>query len=348
MNDKIALAHTFYSVMNMRRNKYLQVYFFILILLFFVRPQTFGQDSQTSLEPNTIFIGQHAILSFEITYPDGSILLGGIPEEGIHQHIEILHHGAFDTISPPGSQSITLRRSIRITSWEEGFHAIPPIVFTAISGSDTLMIQTDPLLLEVMEFSIEEHTDLKDIRSILSVPLTWADLKYYIIGALLLIALIYLIIRYFRRPKKQPEPASVWHKPEVPAHVAALGSLETLKAKELWQKGKIKQYHIELTDIIRHYLEKRFHTAALEMTTAEIMLAMNSKDLTDDEKEILKAMLELADLVKFARYTADAPENESSMDMAFQFVNQTKMIENPIKETEGKPKNSENEKDTSQ
>jgi hypothetical protein len=43
--------------------------------------------------------------------------------------------------------------------------------------------------------------------------------------------------------------------------VAAINSLEQLKAMKLWQQGKVKEYYVALNDIERHYIEKRFQVS---------------------------------------------------------------------------------------
>lgn len=304
----------------------------ILLPVFFLLSgwQLFGQQASITLEPEKILIGEHAILSFEIEVPRHSLVEMPVFNEMLNEKIEILHYGNTDTLaSESGNDFLRIKRSMRITSWEEGFHPIAPLEFLITEGADTLYLETEALLLEVDTFSIEEHTDLKDVKPLLKAPVTIAELKYYIhyiLGFILLVVIIWLLIRYIRKRKKQPEPESVWEKPDVPAHIAAIGSLEKLKAQKLWQQGKVKEYYIILTDIIRHYVEKRFGVGAMEMTTLEIMSAMRNKPEMEQNGENLQWLLQQADLVKFAKYQPSPTENESSMDMAFEFVNNTRQL----------------------
>ncbi len=305
------------------------------VFLFLIPCTGASQQVNTSLEPEKIFMGEHVTLSFDLEVPAEATLQMPVLNEMIHEKVEILNYGTTDTLRSETEGYIRLKRKLRITSWEEGFHAIAPIEFLLFLNGDTLLLESEPMLLEVETFSIEEHTDLKDIKGILTAPVTLAELKYYILGIILLIILTWLAIRYWKKRKKKPEPESVWEKPEVPPHIAAISSLEKLKAQKLWQQGKVKAYHIQLTDIIRRYLEKRFKVGALEMTTAEIMQAMENKPEMHQNGENLREMLILADLVKFAKHEASATENEISMDMAFEFVNNTRQISSEVK---AKPK----------
>lgn len=319
------------------KNSLLVVFSVFLFLLPFGMA---GQQVNASLEPEKILIGEHVTLTFDLEIPAEATLQMPVFNEMINEKIEILDHGSTDTLSSEVEGFTRLSRKLRVTSWEEGFHAIAPVEFLLLQNGDTLLLESEPLLLAVEAFSVEEHTDLKDIKGILSAPITLAELKYYILGIVLLVILIWLAIRYWKRREKKPEPESIWEKPEIPAHIAAISSLEKLKAQKLWQQGKVKAYHIQLSDIVRRYLEKRFKITALEMTTAEIMQAMRNKAEMKENGDNLREMLTLADLVKFAKHEPSSTDNEISMDMAFEFVNNTRQINGELTD---KSKNTEEE-----
>lgn len=303
----------------------------------------FSQEVNVSLEPEKILIGEQAKLRFEISVDDGLFLEMPVFNETINEKIEILNYGTNDTVRNSADNTLIITRTLTVTSWEEGFHAIAPFVFYNVNGTDTLNIETEPLLLEVEPFSIEEQTDLKDIKSIFSAPVTLAELKYYILGAVLLGLLIWLLVRYLRTRKKAPVVESIWEKPDIPAHVAAISSLEELKSQQLWQNGKVKEYYSRLTDIIRHYLEKRFQINALEMTTSEIMEAVKHIPEIKPVNNTLESILVLADLVKFAKHVPTSTENEMSLDGAFELVNKTREETTDKKEDEQKQEKKQSE-----
>jgi len=140
---------------------------------------------------------------------------------------------------------------------------------------------------------------------------------------ILLILLIYFINRYY---KNKPVPPLV-EPPPIPAHIIALEKLDKLKAEMLWQNGKLKQYHSQLTDIVRDYIERRFYLPALEQTTEEIIFSFRNVAVDKESMGKLKQILILADLVKFAKELPLPNENEISMTNAYDFVNGTKKDE---------------------
>jgi len=101
--------------------------------------------------------------------------------------------------------------------------------------------------------------------------------------------------------------------------------LGQLEAEKLWQKGEIKLYHSKLTEIIREYIEYRFHVLALESTTEEILERFKEGQINDELFDKLRTMLELADLVKFARQRPLPDEHTKSMELAHEFVRATRL-----------------------
>ncbi|MCK9254604.1 MAG: hypothetical protein GX793_05675 [Bacteroidales bacterium] len=177
---------------------------------------------------------------------------------------------------------------------------------------------------------------IKDIKeNMFNTPFNFAEFWFYfkkylqkywwavIILLLLVIALIY----FFKYYKKGLAPNLLRIKQEEPAHVIALKKLEFIRKEKIWAKGEIKEYHVQITDVIREYIEKRFGVFAIEMTTNEILESFDNIDLISEQDYFkLKQILELADNVKFAKYKALQNENDLSLKNSFEFVENTKEI----------------------
>ncbi len=96
----------------------------------------------------------------------------------------------------------------------------------------------------------------------------------------------------------------------------------------MWQHGRIKEYHTELADTIRIYIERMFNINSMEMTSDEIL--EHAEFLKVDKSSAysaLRQILTLADLVKFAKWNPSPSDNELSLMNAYLFVNQTKIEE---------------------
>ena len=100
--------------------------------------------------------------------------------------------------------------------------------------------------------------------------------------------------------------------------------LAELDAKSLWQKKQVKEYYIQLTDIVRDYIEQRFRTPAMELTTDELLEKVKvHKDIVS-YYSILSDILHTADLAKFAKAEPLPQEHIDTMDKAKLFVDKSR------------------------
>ena len=184
---------------------------------------------------------------------------------------------------------------------------------------------------------------IKDINEkLFNTPFNFAEFWYYfkvylkkywwalVLLIIVVVGVLYFLI-FYRKGKK---PQIFKLKPALPAHVIALGKLEYIRKQKIWSKGQVKEFHVQITDVIREYIENRFGIYAVEMTSAEIFESFEVRKLLIETDFIkLRQILEVADTVKFAKYEALQNENDLSMRNAFDFVESTKeIIDESIKE----------------
>lgn len=211
------------------------------------------------------------------------------------------------------------RDSINIAIYDVGIFSIPNPDLNLSSGN-TIPTQSPVItvvLPENVQQAIQDSIQIAPIKPIIEEAVNLEDFKYLFIGLGMLV-IASLLIYFFRSKKKEviEEEEEVY----IPAHVTALEKLRALDKKELWQKGEIKAYQSELTFIIREYLENRFHIPALETTTDEIL-----RDVPDEvDQEQLRNILQMADLVKFAKANPPADIHSRFLDQAFDLVRNTK------------------------
>jgi hypothetical protein len=150
----------------------------------------------------------------------------------------------------------------------------------------------------------------------------------FIALALLVIAIIFIVRKISRKGTKSIEIV-----PSEPAEVIALRQLEQLRVEKPWIQKPVKLYYISLTDILRHYIERRYHIMALEQTTDEILMDLKKSGSKANNLEKLASILKLADLVKFAKLIPDEVENGIQIEEAIGFVkNTTPVVEETVRE----------------
>ena len=275
---------------------------YILLLSNFAFAQT------ATLDSNTILIGQQ--INFTITNKVTSTKIWPTYNEFLVEGIEIIKASKIDTTDAVITQEFV------ITAWDSGSYFIPPIAFSENS-------KTEALLLNVQTIILAEDAELKDIKQPIEEPIGWSDIWPWLLGILIL-SLIIFILRKYVFNKNKP---SIIIKPKViiPADISALKELNALEKAKIWQEGNVKEYHSQLSEIIRRYTENRFQFIALELTTDEILQELKSI-LSDDQLNNLSTLLQRADLAKFAKSKPIDTENMESMVLAKGFVNATKQI----------------------
>jgi hypothetical protein len=252
-------------------------------------------------------------------------------KDTIRKEIEIVSQSKIDTIIPDSTNPFQFvqTKTLFITSFDSGYWAIPPFKFS--TNLDTNKLFTEPLLLSVATVSVDTTLAIKDLKPIYEENYTWIDwIKdniYLVYGGLAAILIIISSIYFIRKQLRKPKPIIEIVKPKIPSHIIALEKLEKLKSENLWQEGKLKQYHSALTEIIREYIENRFNIQALEQTSEEILIGFRNVAIDEESRSKLKQLLILADLVKFAKEHPLPNENELSMQNSFDFVNGTKREE---------------------
>ena len=143
--------------------------------------------------------------------------------------------------------------------------------------------------------------------------------------AVLILALVAFGLWYWRKHRKTivDGDGNIVRGPVIPPYDKAVGDLESLRQQKLWQSGKIKEFFSSLTDIAREYIEGQFGVNAVEMTTDDILEDVKSLRFSPDTYNKLKETMEVADLVKFAKYTATNLESENAINSMTDFVNES-------------------------
>lgn len=320
------------DMINKLRN-FILVFFAFLTFLGF---KAAAQDTQVTakLDRTTIRIGDQVKLHLTVSQQKKEQVVFPVLADTLSSKMQVVSSSKTDTIIDKNDQnSITVTRSYLITSFDAGQYKIAPFKF--IKGNDTL--KTEELLLDVASVKVDTTKSIYDIKQPLAVSYSFMDWLrdnwLYVLITLIIIASIGGLI-YYLVQRARNKPVIEVAKPVIPIHTLALNKLNELRDKKLWQRGEVKEYYIELTDVIREYLEKRYAIKTQEKTTDEIFEGLQHADITAEDKNMLFQLLRNADLVKFAKGNPVAFENEQSMLNAVELVSKTQKTERSVN-TEG-------------
>jgi hypothetical protein len=293
----------------------------VVILLAVVIPSSAEDIRVTArVDSNKVLIGDWIALHLEVEHRSNIQIQWPVIADSL-EGFEIVKR---DTpVVKTEGQNVLQTCTFIITAFDSGTKVIPPLAFGYRQQGDTAVktAETSPIPIFVHGVALDSSKEIKDIKSPLSVPITFAELLPYLIGLIVIGLLIWSIIT-IRKRLARGEPI-IPEAPQRPAHEVALEALRSLDAEHVWQRGKVKEYYSTLTDIVRTYIEKRFPVIAMEMTSDEILSASAIAALSKDRMTKLKDLLLRADLVKFAKYQPVQQDHETSMSEAVSFVETT-------------------------
>ena len=289
---------------------------------------------KAKLDSATLLMGKTTALHLEITQDkDARGFFPGEQLDTLNAMVEIAERPAADT-TDLGNNRIQINRDLIIQSFDSGMWIIKPIPYV-VNGDTAFCNQ---LTLKVLPVNVSQMKDINDIKPVEDVPfnlLDWLPDYWWawLLGLLLIGAGIWAYRKYYKKGINPLKPS----KKRLPPYEEAMINLQNLKAAQLWQQGQEKEYFTGLTDILRVYIDRRFHINAVEMTSSQIIDTLKKNEETKAVNEQLEMILEIADIVKFANARPLADDNEVAYQRAVNFVEATRpVVEQPEKKEEVK------------
>jgi hypothetical protein len=200
-------------------------------------------------------------------------------------------------------------------------YIIEPVVVTW--GADQSSTTPSPAL-RVRELTEEEIALAEQFDSAIEYPSrrdsgVLEPWQRWAIGLAAALALALLVWLWFHR--RTPVASVEAHKD--PWEIA-YERLRTLDQRQYPKQGKYGPYYVDLSAILRFYIEDRFYVHAPEQTTPEFLSEITgSGTLSEDQERMLANFLRHCDRVKFAQYSPTVEEMEQSFTRVLQFVDET-------------------------
>ncbi len=273
----------------------------------------------TEVDTTLVTVGDRITLSVTVEHAGGTTVAW--PDSLALAPFEVLDARASgpDAVGDRSVSALTLS----LAAFELGELEIPSFEVQVLGpGADVQRLGTDRFSVEVVSVGRDETGDIRDIRGPLALPVGAVRVALYALALLAAALLGYLLHRRRRRPaRSREEPAR--GVPARPAHELALEALARLEGSALLGRGMVKEFHIELADIVRTYVERRFAIDALEMTTAELLPALGRRGADHVAVDDLRRLLEQCDLVKFAKVRPGPEESLAALELGRVLVERT-------------------------
>ena len=173
---------------------------------------------------------------------------------------------------------------------------------TTLSTNSAALILPDPADVTNAVAS-EKIPDIRGLKDMVEIP-TGNEWVWWLLVAVAVLVVAGIVAWFIRRHLAKCS-AELAPPPPPPPHVVAWERLQ--RALELIHEAE--WFCIEVSHIIRVYLEERFSLHAPDRTTEEFLLELqSSRRLAGEHKQLLANFLSECDMVKFAR--AEPPEQE--------------------------------------
>lgn len=282
------------------------------------------------LDPDQPTIGD--IISLTITVTAEKLVEVLMPEFG-----DALERFSIVDFAPrqmlDNSGRTVLIQKYRLQTPSSGKHAIPPILVeyvdrrpgqkTAPEGLDAYEIMTERLEFEVKSVipqgaSAKLKPALGKLGPRRSEPASrW---PWYLAGVLLLAVITPLAVRAWIALNKRARRRSAFE--------IARMRLDQLLARPRPTSEQVDAFYVELSSIVRRYLEDRFDLRAPELTTEEFLASVGqagvNAGLSREHHSLLREFLRQADLVKFAGVQPSSEDIERSIQTAARFLEETR------------------------
>ncbi|RKR10535.1 hypothetical protein C8C83_2213 [Flavobacterium sp. 90] len=268
------------------------------IFLFLLSSSIFAQQKQveTSIDTTKNKIGAEFKLTLKTVVSSKSKVV--FPKLKTIGQLEVIQSYPVDTVKK--NDTYELIKKYGLTQFDSGKYTIPSIKILI----DKKPYQTDSIRVEVANVKVDTlQQKMYDIKDITAADSGIGNWWIYVLIFIVILAIGAFVYWYVKKHQLKKIEEEVYKTPIE----KATSLLNNLESKELVQKGEIKEYYSELTDIARNYIEEAIHIPAMESTTSELIQAIRTAStkkkmtLTPETVENLERVLRQADLVKFAK-----------------------------------------------
>jgi hypothetical protein len=269
------------------------------------------------LSTNTIHVGDRVTLTLTVDHADDERLV--MPSLNREPFIVV-----WDTQTKPSEATDgrkTTTAQIAFSSFIIGEHRIATNALILLGPeSRETSLPFPELTINVTSILTNPPPSLADIKPPVDLPgFRWLRIVWMILAIAALAIIAALLIRYFMRRQKAPPTIKV-----IPPHEIALTALNALRHRGFIERGEAEPFYVELSAIIRIYLEDRFNLRAPEQTTEEfIRTSSQSNVLSLEHRQLTQDFLEQSDLVKFARFEPSSEDMIRAWDAGAKLVRET-------------------------
>jgi hypothetical protein len=280
---------------------------------------------EVETDRKTVTLGDPITVTVRLVHPPEVRVTSFEPERFLGD-LTLLEHQAPQARTLPDGRLLEAR-ILRVARYRMGAARVPSLEATFVDAAGKEgRVATVPLPLTVGSTLSEGDSRPADIKNpaIMAVRAIWP----WILAAAAAMAVA--AIWMWRRRARRARPAAAAPSASArPAHEVAYAELERLLSAGLLEAGRVKEFYIELAEILRRYVAARFGVDTFERTTAEILEALRLARLPTKGMALTSEFFGACDMVKFAKYVPPPDETRVTVERAYLLVDETRPREAP-------------------
>ena len=298
-------------------------FYSILLILFIWLGTSLAQEVHVFATTDTTeyIVGDYIDYSLELKYPKGINVVIPMVKDSI-DNLVFIKNGK--TVHEENGNEVYEQRHFIFSKYDSSDVTIPSFYIPyTFDGGKPQFAFVNSVDIVVRTIEVDSKAEIQDIKAPKRIPLNWVLIIAIVLLILALVIGGFFGYKYYKK-KHGTEEIS---KPKIiiPPHKVALKRLHELEEKKLWQQGAVKEYHSELTGIIRDYFEERFGFNSLEMTTKETVENLKDSGVSTEVIVTTEKFLDNADMVKFAKFEPMPTVNEAMLQEAYDIIDSTKV-----------------------
>jgi hypothetical protein len=270
---------------------------------------------ETHVSTDSVAVGERFTLSLVAAHGPQTDVSFPSPDAGgvLFGDLEVIQRLAVRQRPGPAGRQVD-SVAYEVTTFALDSVRVPALPVQVAAGRDTTIRSAPARTLTVVSVVGPDAKGLHGVAPLAAFPRpwwTWALLA--LVGTGLLAGLAYLW--WHRRENDAPAPVQrVPDDDQTPYEAATSWIRQLEESYDLSDPDAVKPFYVELSNALRIYLARELGVAAPERTTREVVDTLAERpDVPAEAQTRIQAVLQLADLVKFAGIRPTADDHEKAL-----------------------------------
>jgi hypothetical protein len=271
-------------------------------------------EVKASADPPTITVGDIVQFNLEVIHPQS--LKIAFPAVGPALNEWVVRNTARLPAKEAGPGKLAELLQLQLTIYRTGDLEIPSLNVEVVSAQGEKQTRSSsPIKIKVQ--SVLDGEQLKEIKAQAEIPPDYKPFLFLLAALAALALIVYKVVRFLKQ--RSAREVVIPGETRSPAELAR-EAIQKLLAKRLVETGYLKEFYLELSEILKRYLGSKLGIVSLERTSEEFVGDLRAAAIPWEEYVQIKEFLMDCDLVKFAKYRPSSEEIGRIVERASEII----------------------------